>query len=167
MTYFGVRHQAAAASAREHRRDVRTERVEAYSAFIESAQEAHDALIEASVVAQDLGSASDETELLEDAESLLEHLQAARSAIGTAAKWQAKLLVLGPLGLAESSHNVLQALRAHVSAFGGIITGLTDRVDGASYLREREDELRQSWADTFGSFTAQAAHAVGGGEISQ
>ncbi|MFK8845931.1 hypothetical protein [Streptomyces sp. Ac-502] len=165
MTYFGVRHQAAAAAAGEHRRAVRSERVEAFSSFIESVQGAHDALIDARVVLLNLASAADETELVEEAESALEHLQEARPAIGAAAKWQARILVLGPQGLVESSHNVLQALRGRLFVLAGVMPGMSSGVEDTGDWRERDDEHRHSWAASFGRFTARAAHALEGREV--
>ncbi|MCX5247825.1 hypothetical protein OG895_21865 [Streptomyces sp. NBC_00201] len=165
VTYFGVRHQAAVTAESEHRRTIRTERVEAFAAFIESVQGAHDALIDARVQLLDLGSAPDVTEMVEEAQSALEHLRAAKSAIGTATKWQAKILVLGPQGLVESSHNVLQALRARLSVLGRVMPGMINGVVSTADWQEREDEHSQSWANSFGRFTARAAHALEGREI--
>ncbi|MET9759890.1 hypothetical protein ABZ016_12655 [Streptomyces sp. NPDC006372] len=165
MTYLGVRHQAAVTAESEHRRGVRAERVEAFSAFIESVQGAHAALIAARVELGALGSASDETEALEDAESVLEHMQTASSDIAIAAKWQAKILILGPQGLVSSSIDVLQALRARASAMGHATPMIMNGVDGADHWQERESEASRSWTDAFGAFTARAAHALEGREI--
>lgn len=165
LTYVGLRHQTASTAANQHRQTVRTERVEAFSAFIEAVQSADSSLMDAHIMLDGISEVEDETERLEDAESALEHVEAAKEAMAVARKCYAKILILGPQGLVGSSHEVLQLTHSRISSLSRAAPSMINSTGHPNAWLEQYDSQSQLWGGRLGTFTARAAHVLEGREL--
>ncbi|QKW08052.1 hypothetical protein HUT18_18365 [Streptomyces sp. NA04227] len=161
LTYIGVRHQVRATAEEERKQVVRSERVDAYSAFVAAAMEAIEAV---HVLRAVVSSERDNPTLGEDgdmhesaAQLLVERTDFAQNCIRETAKCQARLLILGPLEVVEITHDVLGSARKAFEIAAEEF-GFQDSDAGRDVQYE---ESVDSFAREFGKFSAVASQLVG------